>query len=438
MEVLHSHCAGLDVHKKTVTACRMTPGKADEAISDTRTFSTMTRELLELSDWLAAGGVTHVVMESTGEYWKPIYNILEGRFEVILANSRQVKNMPGKKTDVKDAVWLAELLRFGLVRGSFIPPKPQRDLRDLTRQRANLMQERAAVTNQLQKVLEWANIKLAGVASSVTGVSAREMLEAILAGRVDPKELADLAKGRLRQKRGELEKALEGRVRDHHRFMISTHLVHLDFLEEQVGVFDQAIIALTERQTREAEGPGGASDGEAVVRAEGSPVPWGKAIELLDTIPGVARKGAEMLLAEIGPDMSVFPSAAALASWCKVCPGNNESAGKQYSGRTGRGNSWLRTGLVQMAHAAVNVKNSYLGALYRNLVGRLGPKKAIMAIVHRLIRATYYILLRGEPWHDRGTDYLPQRRKQHLTNRLRHRLEDLGYEVTLQPKAVAA
>ncbi len=381
MEVVHTHCAGLDVHKKTVTACHMTPGPTGETRAESRTFTTMTRDLLALSDWLADNGVTHVAMESTGEYWKPVYNILEGRFEVVLANARQVKNMPGKKTDAKDAVWLTELLRFGLIRGSFIPPLPQRDLRDLTRQRANLVQERAAVTNQLQKALEWANIKLAGVATSVTGVSARSMLEAILDGRTDPEQLAEMAKGRLRKKRVELEKALEGRVRDHHRFMIAAHLVHLDFLEEQISVFDEAILEAVERETRRTiESSSGTSGDEGSPHNTSGPLSWAQAVELLDTIPGVGRKGAEMLLAEIGSDMTKFPNAAQLASWCKVCPGNNESAGKQYSGRTGRGNPWLRTGLVQMAHAAVRVKNSYLGALYRNLVGRLGPKKAIMAI----------------------------------------------------------
>lgn len=439
MEELHSHCAGLDVHKKAVTACCMTPGSRGEVQAETRTFATMTRDLLALSDWLTGNGVTHVVMESTGEYWKPIYNILEGRFDVTLANSRQVKNMPGKKTDVKDAVWLAELLRFGLIRGSFIPPLAQRDLRDLTRQRANLVQERAAVTNQLQKVLEWANIKLAGVATSVTGVSAQNMLKAILAGQGDPELLADMAQGRLRKKRTELEKALEGRVRDHHRFMIGNHLVHLDFLDEQIATFDEAIIAAVERHRQPtAEPPGDAcGDGQDGRRSEG-PLPWASAIELLDSIPGVGLRAAEVLLAEIGADMSRFPSAEALASWCKICPGNNESAGKLYSGKTGKGNSWLRTTLVQIAHAAVRVKDSYLGALYRNLVGRLGPKKAIIAVAHRIIRALYHMLLRGEPWKDRGTDYLPERRKTHLANRLRHRLEDLGYEVTVQPKAAAA
>lgn len=438
MDVVYAHCAGLDVHKKTVAACCMTPGPKGENQSERQSFTTMTRDLLSLSDWLASKGVTHVAMESTGEYWKPVHNILESRFVVILANARQVKAMPGNKTDTKDAAWLAELLRFGLIRGSFIPPLPQRELRDLTRQRANLVQERAAVVNQLQKVLEWANIKLAGVASSVTGVSARTMLEAILKGRTEPAQLADLAKGRLRQKRAELEKALDGRVRDHHRFMISSHLVHLDFLEEQISVFDATIVRAIEVETGPAtespsDGPGGGSQNNGELHPS-----WAEAIELLDTIPGVGRKSAEVLLAEIGPDMTKFPSPAHLASWCKVCPGNNESAGKQYSGKTGQGNTWLRTSLVQMAHAAVRVKDSYLGALYRNLVGRLGPKKATIAIAHRIIRAIYYILLKREPWHDRGTDYLPEKRKTHLTNRLRHRLEELGYAVTLQPKEAAA
>jgi transposase len=439
MDVMYTHCAGLDVHKKTVAACCMTPGPKGENQSERRSFTTMTRDLLSLSDWLASKGVTHVAMESTGEYWKPVHNILESRFVVVLANARQVKAMPGNKTDTKDAAWLTELLRFGLIRGSFIPPLPQRELRDLTRQRANLVQDRAAVVNQLQKVLEWANIKLAAVATSVTGVSARSMLEAILNGRTEPEQLAKLAKGRLRKKRAELEKALDGRVRDHHRFMISSHLVHLDFLDEQISVFDEAIVRAVGAETGPTtESPSDQPSAESSQPNGKWPPSWAEAIELLDTIPGVGRKSAEVLLAEIGPDMSKFPTAAHLASWCKVCPGNNESAGKLYSGKTGRGNPWLRTALVQMAHAGVKVKNAYLGALYRNLVGRLGPKKAIIAIVHRIIRAVHHMLLNREPWKDRGTDYLPEQRKTHLTNRLRHRLEELGYAVTLQEKETAA
>ena len=439
MDVIYTHCAGLDVHKKTVAACCMTPGPKGENQSERRSFATMTRDLLSLSDWLASKGVTHVAMESTGEYWKPVHNILESRFVVVLANAKQVKAMPGNKTDTKDAAWLTELLRFGLIRGSFIPPLPQRELRDLTRQRANLVQDRASVVNQLQKVLEWANIKLAGVATDITGVSARIMLEAILNGRTEPAQLAELAKGRLRKKRPELEKALDGRVRDHHRFMISGHLLHLDFLDEQITAFDEAIVRAIGVETGPAtESPSDEPSSESSQPNGQRPPSWEEAIELLDTIPGVGRRAAEVLLAEIGPDMTKFPTAAHLASWCKVCPGNNESAGKHFSGKTGRGNTWLRTILVQVAHAGVKVKNAYLGALYRNLVGRLGPNKATIAIAHRIIRAIHHMLLNREPWQDRGSDYLPENRKAHLTNRLRHRLEELGYAVTLQPKAAAA
>jgi transposase len=439
MDVVYTHCAGLDVHKKTVAVCCMIPGPKGENQLERQSFTTMTRDLLSLSDWLASKGVTHVAMESTGEYWKPVHNILESRFVVILANARQVAAMPGNKTDTKDAAWLADLLRFGLIRGSFIPPLPQRELRDLTRQRANLVQERAAVVNQLQKVLEWANIKLAGVATSVTGVSARIMLEAMLAGRTEPDELAELAKGRLRKKRAELQKALDGRVKDHHRFMISNHLVHLDFLDEQIGIFDEAIVrAIGVQSGPETQSPSDGTGSDGSQTNGERTLSWAKAVELLDTIPGVGLRSAEVLLAEIGPDMSKFPTGAHLASWCKVCPGNNESAGKQYSGRAGRGNNWLRTTLIQISHAAVRVKDSHLGALYRNLVGRLGPKKATIAIAHRIIRAIHEMLSSGNAWHDRGTDYLTEKRKNHLTNRLRHRLEGLGYTVTLQPKAPAA
>ena len=282
-------------------------------------------------------------------------------------------------------------------------------MRDLTRQRANLVQERAAVTNQLQKALEWANIKLAGVATSVTGVSARNMLEAISEDN-DPEQLADMAKGRLRKKRVELEKALEGRVRDHHRFMIASHLVHLDFLEEQISVFEEAIARSVENETERASASlGDSREGGGSPRNGKGPVLWTEAINLLDSIPGWEDRRRE-LLAEIGANMDVFGGPGQLASWCKVCPGNNESAGKQYSGRTGRGNVWLEPDWFRWP-VLMQVKNSYLGALYRNLVPRLGPKKAIMAIVHRIVRAIYFILSRGEPWHDRGTDYLPERRR---------------------------
>ena len=432
MEITHTHCAGLDVHKRTVVACCLTPGPRGEVCSETRTFGTMTADLLALADWLTGKAITQVAMESTGEFWKPVYNLLEGALTVLVVNAQHIRNVPGRKTDVKDAQWIADLLRHGLVRGSFIPPLPQRDLRDLTRQRTNLVQERATVTRRLQKVLEWANLKLAAVVTDVTGVSARQMLAAIIAGEDEVATLAELAKGRLRSKRAELERALTGRVRDHHRFLLAQHLAHLDFLEEELALFDAQIVA--HLQTAE-QTPAPATGMEATALP---PLGWEEAIALLDTIPGVGRGVAELIVAEIGTDMRRFPSSAHLASWAKLCPGNHESAGKRASGATGHGNRWLRTGLVQAAHAAVRVQGASLGATYRRLVARRGVKKAIIAIAHRLVTAIYYILLHHEPYHPPSPTVVDERRKAVLVHRMQRRIEQLGFAVTLQPLAAPA
>ena len=438
MDVTYTQCAGLDVHKKTVVACCITPGAKGEKELEIRTFTTMTADLLALSDWLGTKGVTHVAMESTGEFWKPIYNILEGNFELLVVNARHIKNVPGRKTDVKDAEWIAELLRHGLLRGSFIPPQNQRDLRDLTRQRTNLVQDRATVVNRLQKVLEWANLKLSAVATDITGVSARAMLEAILAGKTAPETLAELAKGRLRNKRSELERALHGHVRDHHRFLLAEHLAQLDFLDEQIVRFDAEII-------RHMTPPVASSDAGAVPTDTSTDAPtdapdataplltWAEAVELLDTIPGVNQRTAELLLAEIGVDMSRFPSAAHLVSWAKVSPGNNESAGKRLSGATGHGNRWLRTGIIQAAWAAIKVKKSYLSSFYHRLAGRRGAKRAIFAVAHRMLTAVYHMLTKRETYHDLGATYLDERDKTNLIKRTVKRFAQLGYQINIEP-----
>lgn len=431
MEITYSYCAGLDVHKKSVVACCITPDAQGQTQITIRRFGTMMNELLALSDWLESLHVQQVAMESTGEYWKPVYNLLEANFELLVVNAHHLKQVPGRKTDVKDAQWIAQLLRHGLLRGSFIPPLPQRDLRDLTRQRSNLVQERAAVSNRLQKTLEWANVKLAAVARAVTGVSARAMLAAIVDGQTDAVALADLAKGRLRAKRVELEQALSGQVRDHHRFVIAQHLAHLDFLEAQIATFNSRIAEQLQAQ------PPVAVDGSILVEAadpSAIPLATEAAVALLDTIPGVARATAELLLAEIGSDMSRFPSAAHLASWAKLCPGNHESAGRQYSGKTGTGNRWLRSGLIQAANAAIKCKQSYFAAVYRRLVQRRGHKRALVAVAHRILIAAYHILLKQQPFHDLGCNYLSQTsQKEALLQRLQSRLERLGYQVLLQP-----
>ena len=387
MEVTYSHCAGLDVHKKLVVACCLYLTESGKLEKETRSFGTTTEELLSLSSWFSHLKITHLAMESTGEYWKPVYNILESSFEVMVVNAQHLKNVPGRKTDVKDAEWIAELLRHGLLRGSFIPPLPQRDLRDLTRQRTNLVRERASVTNRLQKVLEWANLKLAAVVTDITGVSARSMLKALVDGQKDVRVLASHAKGRLIKKRDELEKALRGQVRDHHRFLIAQHLTHLDFLEEQIAIFDSQIRQLIEGESLSDDDSTAIDsyldtslEANAQTSTSVQPLCWQQAVELLDSIPGVARRTAELLIAEIGCDMSRFKSAAHLAKWAKLCPGNYESAGQRLAGRTGQSNTWLRSALVQAANAAVRCKNSYLNAVYRRLVARRGRKKAIVAV----------------------------------------------------------
>lgn len=411
MEVVHLHCAGLDVHKKTVVAAIIVPNGEGGQRKEVRTFGTMTADLLALSDWLLSVGVTYVAMESTGEYWKPIYNILEENFELLLANAQHIKKVPGRKTDVMDAEWIADLLRHGLLRGSFIPPLGQRELRELTRHRTNFVRERAALVNRVQKTLESANLKLASVATNVMGVSGRAMLEAIIAGTTNASELAGLAKGRLREKRAQLDKALEGRVKPHHRFVLSELLCQIDNLDETIARFDAEI----ERYCR----------------------PFEEAVELLDTIPGVARRSAEIIVAEIGSDMSRFPTADHLAAWAGVAPGNNESAGKRYAGTTRHGNQALTAALVQAAHAAARTHNTYLSAQYHRLAGRRGKKRAIVAVAHSILVITYHMILHKEPYRELGSDYFDKRRPQATAQRLLKRLQQLGYDISHLEQPIA-
>jgi len=427
MDFVYRHVAGIDVHKRTLTVCCRLLAPDGHLQKETRSFRTMTGDLLALVDWLTHLGITHIAMESTGEYWKPLYAILEPTFEVLVVNAQHLKNVPGRKTDVKDAEWIAELLSHGLLRGSFIPPQPQRDLRDLTRQRMNLVQERAAVVNRLQKVLEWANLKLAAVATNVLGVSGRSMLEALVAGQTDPTTLADLARGQLRKKRDALAQALDGRVRNHHRFLIAQHLVHIDFLDEQIGVFDVQIIHHIEAQPLLLHG-------DAAPVADAGSSTWAAAVQLWDEVPGIGRRVAEQLAAEIGVDMYRFPSARHLASWAKLAPGNYESAGKRSSATIGKGNTWLRSTLIQAAHAAVKVKDSYLAAVYRRIVARRGKKRAIVAVAHKLLVIAYTLLRTGTHYRDRGAAYTDERHKERLLERLSQRIQQLGYTVQLEPR----
>lgn len=410
MDVIYAHCAGLDVHKRTVVACQLSVSETGRKTKAIQTFGTTTVELLELSDWLTAGGCTHVALESTGEFWKPIWNILEGSFELWLVNAQHIKRVPGRKTDVQDSEWLADLLQHGLVKASFIPSVEQRDRRDLTRQRTQLVRERTSVINRLQKVMEGANLKLSSVVSNVVGVSSRAILDELLKEELDPAQLEHLVHGRLREKLPELEQALTGRVRPHHRFLIAHHLAHLD---EQIAAYSQAI----EQQTQ----------------------PFEELVTLLDTIPGVARTTAELILAEIGADLSRFESADHLASWAGLAPGNNESAGKRLSGKMRKGSQWLRVGLTQAAQAAARTKDTYLAAHYHRLAGRRGKKRAIMALAHSILVIAYHIIQRKEPYRDLGGNYFDERKRATTANRLTRRLEKLGYTVTIRaPAAIPA
>jgi transposase len=410
MEVVYSRCAGLDVHKKSVTACVLISEAGRRPSRQIRTFSTMTGDLEQLSAWLASQGVTVVAMESTGVYWQPVWNVLEGRFELLLINARHIKAVPGRKTDTRDCEWIAELLRHGLLKASFVPDQRQRDLRELTRYRTSLLQERSAEVNRLQKTLEGANIKLASVASDLMGASGREMLEQLVAGSTDAAAMAALARGKLREKMPELERALSGRFREHQRFLVAQQLAHIDYLDEAIARLD----------------------GEIGERLR----PFEDAVARLDAIPGIGRRNAEVLIAEVGLDMSRFPSSAHLASWAGMCPGNNESAGKRHSGKTRKGNRYLRSALTEAAQAACRKKDSYLAAQGRRLASRCGRKKAAFAVAHSILVIAYHLLKHPDSlYQDLGMHYFDLRDHQNIERRLVNRLEGLGYHVKLEPAA---
>jgi transposase len=410
MDVIYACCCGLDIHKKTVVACLMTSAKGQPPTKEVRTFRTMTAELLLLADWLQAAGCTHVAMESTGVYWRPVYNLLEGLFTLLVVNAQHIKAVPGRKTDVKDAEWIAELLRHGLLRGSFIPTKPQRQLRELTRHRTTLVQDRARVINRVQAVLEDANIKLASVVTDIRGVSARAMLEALIAGHRDVTALADLARGRLRTKRAQLEEALQGYFTSHHRFLLTEYFSQIDYFDDAIA---RVSAVITQHLEAEQE-----------------------AIALLDTIPGVSQRTAEILLAEIGTDMTRFPNAKHLASWAGMCPGNYESGGKRLSGRTRKGSRWLRQVLVEVAHVAAKTKQTYLAAQYQRIAARRGKKRALIALGHTILVIVYTLLTRKQPYQDLGAAYFDSLAQQRVERRLVQRLERLGYQVSLQPRSL--
>lgn len=409
MDIVYPCCAGLDVHKKTVVACVRRVAANGKVHKEVRTFSTMTADLLNLADWLAQEGVTHAAMESTGVYWKPVWNILDEQFQLLLVNARHIKQVPGRKTDVKDSEWIAELLQHGLLRGSFVPAAPQRELRELTRQRMQMMHQKASVANRIQKILEDANVKLASVATDVLGMSGRDMLQAIIAGEENPKVLAELARRKLRAKIPELRSALHGRVTEHHRFMLKLLLDQVMQLEELIERLNQRIAATL-------------------------PASMKAALPRLVAVPGIAQRATENILAEIGTNMEQFPTSGHLCSWVGMSPGNNESAGKRKSGRTTKGNQWLRATLVQVAWAASHAKDTYLAAQYRRLAGRRGKKRALVAVAHSILVIIYHLLKKPDAtYRDLGPAYLDQLQSKQLTNHLVRRLERLGYKVTLEP-----
>jgi transposase len=441
MELIYERCCGLDVHKKIVVACLSVRinGQRHKQI---RTFHTTTRELLLLLDWLVEASVTHVAMESTGVYWRPIFNLLEGHFEILVVNAQHIKAVPGRKTDVRDAEWIADLLQHGLLKGSFIPPAEQRELRELTRYRGNLVEERARAANRLQKTLEDTNIKLGDVATDILGKSGRAILDALLSGQTDPHMLADLARGRMRAKRAQLEEALVGTIKEHHRFLLREALQHIDTLDQAITRVGQEIEArmcpaeaLLEDKTVAVETvqkPIDTPESQPETQ-EDQALTWVQAIILLCTIPGISQRAAEIILAEIGLDMSRFATANHLASWAGMCPGNYESAGKRLSGRSRKGSPWLRKILVEAAHAAAHTKNTYLSAQYRRLAARCGAKKAMIAVGHSILVIIYHVLRDKEGYKELGGNYFDEQNRQSIEKRLIRRLEKLGYQVELQP-----
>jgi transposase len=406
MRVIHERCAGLDVHKKTVVACVLTPQE-----KEIRTFSTLTADLIGLVDWLQSKGCRAVAMESTGVYWKPVYNLLEAvEIETMVVNAQHIKAVPGRKSDVRDAEWIADLLRHGLLRPSFIPDRGQRELRELVRYRRSVVAERTREVNRLQKVLEGANLKLGSVASDVLGRSGRDMLAAICQGVEDPVVLAAMARGRLKEKSAQLQEALRGLLGSHQRFLLREQLAHIEELEARLERLNSEI--------------------------EARLLPFAPILQRLETIPGVGRRVSEDLIAEIGTDMSRFPTERHIASWAKVCPGNCRTAGKPKREHIGGGNPWLRSVLVEAAWGAAHSKNTFLSAQYRRLVGRLGDRRTIIAVAHSILVIAYHVLRDGTVYQELGATFHDQRSQQAAIRRLTHRLNALGFEVNLLPKEV--
>ena len=410
METLVENCCGLDVHQSSIVACVLVgPANARKPEKKLKSFGTTTRELVALRDWLTAEGCTAVGMESTGVYWKPVHAVLEDHLKVILGNAQRMKNVPGRKTDMKDAEWIAHLVRFGMVSPSFVPPRPLRDLRDLLRYRTKLVQVRSAEENRLIALLEKANVKLSSVMARVISVSGKQTIRAMIAGETDPSRLADLAKGRLRQKRPELRLALEGRIEEHHRFVLEMQLDRIERAESDIERIDQRIDEkLVEYRAVHAR---------------------------LMQIPGVDRVVAAVIIAEIGVDMSAFHGAKQLASWAGLCPGNHESAGKRFSGRTRKGNAYLRAMLVQAATSAGRTKGTYLQSKYQKLRSRIGPKRAALAIAHRMLISAYQMISKRQDYAELGPAYLDGLNERRTLKNLIKRIEGLGFQVQIEKSA---
>jgi len=406
MDVLIPRCCGLDVHQKTVVASVRILGPTGEVTRDTRTFGTTTRELEALAAWLRPSQITHIAMEATGVLWKPVWHILEPEWQLLLVNPQHLKRVPGRKTDVLDAAWIAQLLQCGLLRGSYVPPAIIRELRDLTRTRTTLEDETTRVVNRIHKVLEDANIKLATVATDIMGASGRAMLRAIIAGETDPLRLADLARRRLRLKHGALAEALYGRVTPHHRFLLERLLAQVEFLETEIHRFDQRVTEMS--------------------------APFAAALQRLDAIPGINRRLAENVLAEVGDDMAPFPSVPEMVSWAGICPGKRESAGVSHSARIRKGNRWLSRALVQAAWAARRKKNCYLATQFQRIARRRGAQRAVVAVAHSILTATFFILRDGVDYQDLGPEHFHRLSPDKVVRDLVKRLEKLGHRVTLE------